>query len=145
MLNETPERMFARFNVLAKPLEDERPRVMTREQLKTTYQIHLKVLLSSSDAELIDRDIRESERYKIDRGLDPLSRHEIHELVLRHAREKAVEEAKLRAVLSCVLWDCTNISRLTVLVLDATEETLKMIKAEREFPRKRRGIATCAR
>ena len=30
MLNETPERMFARFNVLAEPLEDERLRVMTR-------------------------------------------------------------------------------------------------------------------
>ena len=72
--------------MLAKPLEDERPRVMTREQLKTTYQVHLKVLLSAFDLELIDIDIRESERYRIDRGLDPLSRHEIHELVLRQAR-----------------------------------------------------------
>lgn len=59
---------------------------------------HLKTLLSSSDAMSIDRDIRESERDRIDRGLDPLSRHEIHELVLRQAREKAVEETKLRAV-----------------------------------------------
>ena len=32
--NETPERMFARYNMLAKPLEDEVPRAMTREQLK---------------------------------------------------------------------------------------------------------------
>ena len=32
------------------------------------------------------------------RGLEPLSRHEIHGMVLRQAREKAIEEPKLRAV-----------------------------------------------
>lgn len=90
--------MFARFNVVAKPLEDEQPRVMTREQRKTTYQVHLRTLLSNVDAEIVDRDVRESERDKVTRGLDPLSRHEIHELILREAREKAVKETKLRAV-----------------------------------------------
>ena len=97
-MNETPERIFARFNVLAKPLEDERPKVMTREQLKTTYQVHLRTLLSSVDAEIVDRDVREGERDRVTRGLEPLSRHEIHETVLQQAREKAVEETKLRAV-----------------------------------------------
>lgn len=46
----------------------------------------------------MDRDIREGERDIVDRGQDPLSRHEIHELVLRQAREKAMDETKLRAV-----------------------------------------------
>ena len=53
--NETSERMFARFNVLAIPLEEERPRVMTREQLKTTNQVHLKSLLSHADSYAIVR------------------------------------------------------------------------------------------
>lgn len=94
LVNETAERMFARFNVIAKPLEDERPRVMTRKQLKTTYLVHLRALYSL----VVDRDIRESERDRVDRGLGPLSRHEIHELVLRQEREVAIEETKLRAV-----------------------------------------------
>ena len=91
--------MFARFNVLAKPLEDERPRVMTREQLKTTYQVHLRTLLSNFDAKIVDRDVREGERDRVTRGLKPLSRHEIHEMVLRQAREKAVEENKLACLI----------------------------------------------
>ena len=98
LTNETPERMFARYNMLAKPLEEEIPQAMTREQLKTTYRVHLRSILSSVDAENIDRDVRDLERKRMNRGLDPLSRHEIHDLVLRQAREKAVEETKLRAV-----------------------------------------------
>ena len=98
LVNETAERMFARFNVIAKPLEDERPRVMTREQLETTYLVHLRSLPSRPNALVVDRDIRESERDRTDRGLEPLSRHEIHELVLRQEREVAIEETKLRAV-----------------------------------------------
>ena len=45
---ETPERMFARFNLLARPLEDERQRVMTTDQLKTSYLFHLREIRSSS-------------------------------------------------------------------------------------------------
>ena len=98
LVNETAERMFARFNVIAKPLEDERPRVMTREQLKTTYLVHLRTILSIANALVVDRDIRESERDRADHGLEPLSCHEIHGLVLRQEREVAIEETKLRAV-----------------------------------------------
>ena len=79
---ETPERMFARFNVLAKPLEDEQPRIMTREQLKTTYHVHLRTLLSPAEIEDLDRDVRDSERDRARRGYDPLSRHDIHDMVL---------------------------------------------------------------
>ena len=96
--NETPERMFARFNMLSKPLEDEQPRVMTRDQLKTTYQYNLNLILAPADAELLNRDVRDSERDRVDRGFDPLTRYEIHEMVLRQLREKVVALTKLRAV-----------------------------------------------
>ena len=56
-------------NMIAKPLEDECPRVMTREQLKTTYLVHLRALLSRSNATVVDNDILESERDRVDRGL----------------------------------------------------------------------------
>ena len=44
--DDTPERLFARFNLIVKPLEDERPRVMTTDNLKTTYMHHVKQILS---------------------------------------------------------------------------------------------------
>lgn len=44
--DENPERMFARFNIIAKPLEDERPRVITVDHLKTSYLHHFKQLLT---------------------------------------------------------------------------------------------------
>ena len=50
---ETPERMFARFNLLARPLEDERPRVMTADQLKTSYLFHLREIRSSSQISIL--------------------------------------------------------------------------------------------
>ena len=43
--DENAERMFARFNIIAKPLEDERPRVITVDQSKTSYLHHVKQLL----------------------------------------------------------------------------------------------------
>ena len=95
---ETPERMFALFNLLARPLEDERPRVMTADQLKTSYLFHLREIRSSSQDLELSRDIRDAERDHKLRGMPPLTRHEIHDLVLRQDRELVIEETKLRAV-----------------------------------------------
>ena len=90
--------MFARFNLLARPLEDERPRVMTIEQLKTSYLFHLREIRSEAQDLELNRDIREAERNHKIRGMPPLTRYEIHELVLRQDRELVIEETKLRAV-----------------------------------------------
>ena len=95
---ETPERMFARFNLLAKPLEDERPRLMTVDQLKTSYIHHLKQILTNDQALELSRDIKDAERNRDLHGLQPLTRHEIHALVLRQDREGVIEQTKLRAV-----------------------------------------------
>ena len=95
---ETPERMFARFNMLAKPLEEEQPRVMTKDQLKTTYHYNLSLILSSTDSECLNKDVRDSERDRVARGQEPLTRYEIHEMILRQMREKVVALTKLRAV-----------------------------------------------
>ena len=66
---ETPERMFARFNLLAKPLEDERPRVMTTDQLKTNYVFHLKQILTREQELELSRDIKDAERDRDLHGL----------------------------------------------------------------------------
>lgn len=95
---EKPERMFARFKILAKPLEDERPRVMTTDQLRTSYIFHLKSILSAAKATELGRDIRDAERLRDIAGRNQLTRHEIHEMVLRQDREEVIEENKLRAV-----------------------------------------------
>ena len=95
---ETPERMFARFNVLAKPLEEEHPRVMTQDQLKTTYHYNLGLILSTTESECLNKDVRDDERDRVAKGLEPLTRYEIHEMVLRQMREKVVALTKLRAV-----------------------------------------------
>ena len=95
---ETLERMFARFNLLARPLEDERPRVMTSDQLKTSYLFHLREIRTQAQDLELSRDIRDAERDHKIRGMPPLTRHEIHELVLLQDREHVIEETKLRAV-----------------------------------------------
>ena len=59
--SETPERLFARFNMLAKPLEDERPRVMTLEQLKTSYLFHLRTIITGPEEVELTRDIKAAE------------------------------------------------------------------------------------
>ena len=97
-LNETPERMFARFNMLCKPLEDEVPCVMTRDQLKTTFEYNLHLLLTSSESEILNRDVRDKERKRVNRGQEPLTRYDIHNMVLRQQREKILALTKLRAV-----------------------------------------------
>ena len=89
--------MFARFNLLARPLEDERPRVMTSDQLKTSYLFHLRAIRSEAQDLELSRDIRDSKRDHKSRGLPPLTRYEIHNLVLLQDRELVIEETKLRA------------------------------------------------
>ena len=98
MVSEPCEiRMFARFNLLARPQEDERPRVMTIEQLETSYLFHLRGIRSEAQDLELNQDIREAERDHKIWGMLPLTRYEIHELVLRQDRELVIEETKLRA------------------------------------------------
>lgn len=95
---ETPERMFSWFNQLCKPLEEERPRVMIKEQLKTMYVYQLHCILESADSDILSTEIREMERKRVKRGRQPLSRYDIHNMVLAQQTEKVVELTKLRAV-----------------------------------------------
>ena len=96
--SETPERMFARFNVLCKPLEDELPCVMTKDQMKTTFIFNLHLLLTSDESDILDRDVRHRERKRVKDKKNPLTRYEIHDMVLQQQREKVIELTKLRAV-----------------------------------------------
>ena len=68
---------------------------MTSDQLKTSYMFHLQEILSDTQDLELSRDIKEAERDHKQRGLPPLTRHE---LVLRQDREFVIEETKLRAV-----------------------------------------------
>ena len=94
----SPERMFARFNLLAKPLEDERPRVTTLDQLKTSYLFHLRTIITDPEEVELTRDIKAAERERDIHGYEPLTRYEIHTLALRQDREDVIEQTKLRAV-----------------------------------------------
>ena len=96
--DDTSERLFARFNLIAKPLEDERPRVMTVDQLKTSYVHHVKQILSISQCTELCRDIREAERERDNNDDIPLTRYDIHKMVLRQDQEDVIEQSKLRAV-----------------------------------------------
>lgn len=95
---DTPKRMFARFNVLCKPLEDERPCLLTREQMKTTYVYNLKLLLTAEESENLDRDIKHRERKRAQYGKNVLTRYEIHDMILLQQRKSVMEMTKLRAV-----------------------------------------------
>ena len=83
LAQETPKRMFARFNMLAKSLEEEHPRVMTQYQLKTTHHYNLGLILSATASECLNKDVREDERDGVAKGLEPLTWYEIHEMILR--------------------------------------------------------------
>lgn len=72
-LGETPDRMFCRFYQLVKPLEDERPQMMTTEQLKTMFVFHLHSLLNKEDYELLTADCQVKEHKRENRGRVPLS------------------------------------------------------------------------
>lgn len=97
-VGETPERMFCRFNQLVKPLEDERPPMMTVDQLKTTYVYHLHTLLDREDSELLAADCRVKEHKRENRGRVPLSRWDIHNMILQQQREKVIADTRLHAV-----------------------------------------------
>ena len=84
--------------MLAKPLEEEPPRVMTQDQLKTTYHYNLGLILLATKFECLNKDVRDDERDRFAKGLEHLTRYEIHEMILRQMREKVVELTKLRAV-----------------------------------------------
>ena len=66
--------------------------------MKTSYVFHLKQILTNEQELELSRDIKDAERDRDLRGLPPLTRHEIHDLVLRQDREGVIEETKLRAV-----------------------------------------------
>ena len=84
--------------MLAKPLEEEYPRVMTQDQLKTTYHFNLGLILSVTESECLNKDVRDDERDRVAKGLEPLTRYEIHEMILQQTREKVVALTKLRVV-----------------------------------------------
>ena len=71
---------------------------MTVEQLKTSYLFHLREIRSEAQDLELSRDIREAERDHKIWGMPPLTRYEIHDLVLRQDRELVIEETKLRVV-----------------------------------------------
>ena len=71
---ETFERMFTTFNLLAKPLEDERPRVMTLDQLNTSYLFHLRTIITRPEEVELTRDIKTAERDRDIHGNEPLTR-----------------------------------------------------------------------
>lgn len=90
--------MSSRFNDLATQFEEVKPRVMTTDQLKTTYLHHLKSLLTPNARTSLSDEIRDVERSYERRGRDPLTRHAIHEMALRQEREEVSWQAKLRAL-----------------------------------------------
>ena len=54
--------------------------------------------MSVTESECLNKDIRDEERDRVAKGLEPLSRYEIREMILRKMREKVVALTKLRAV-----------------------------------------------
>ena len=60
--NEGLEKMFSRFNLIARPLENERPPSLTEDQITTHYFHHLEAVLSAKNFRELERDIQEAER-----------------------------------------------------------------------------------
>ena len=56
--NEGLERMFSRFNLIARPLENERPPSLTEDQITTHYYHHLETVLSTKNFRELERDIQ---------------------------------------------------------------------------------------
>lgn len=67
--------MFARSNLIAKPLEEEWPPLITVDQIKTLYLHHVEANLSSDEREICDAD-----RERATEGRRTLRRHHIHEM-----------------------------------------------------------------
>ena len=95
---ETPICMIARFIMLAKPLEDEQPRVMTIDQLKTCYLHHLKSILIDAKVFELTRDVKAAERerdiYIWKRIIDTV----LHSHPSPETMEDVIEQTKLRVV-----------------------------------------------
>ena len=79
------ERMFAGFNLIARPLEEEYPPTITADQITTHYVHHLETTLKADDFKELERQIRDAERTTAADG-KCLNRH-IHELALQQDRE----------------------------------------------------------
>ena len=95
--NEGLERMFARFNLIARPLENERPPSLTGEQITTHYVHHLETILSTDDFRELQRQIHDVERNRRTDGRRPINRHHIHDLALQQDREIVLRQTRLRS------------------------------------------------
>ena len=92
--NEGLERMFARFNLIARPLENERPPSLTREQIITHYVHHLETILSADDFRELERQIHDVERQRRADGRRHINRHHIHDLALQQDREIVLRQTR---------------------------------------------------
>ena len=63
-----------------------------------SFLFHLREIRSEAQDLELSRDIREAERDHKIWGMPPLTRYEIHDLVLRQDKELVIEETKLRVV-----------------------------------------------
>ena len=97
MANEGLEKMFSRFNLIARPIENERPPSLTEDQITTHYFHHLETMLSSKNFRELERDIQEAERRRDEDGRRHLNRHHIHDMALRQERERVLKRTRLRA------------------------------------------------
>ena len=89
--------MFARFNMIARPLENERPPSLTADQIATHYVHHLETILGAKNFRDLERDIQEAERSRDADGRRHLNCHHIHDMALRQERENVVKQTRLRA------------------------------------------------
>lgn len=95
--NEGLERMFARLNLIARPLEKENPPTITTDRITTRHAQHLETILKADDFKELGRQIRDAQRTRAADGKRPLNRRYIHELALQQDRETLVQRSKLRA------------------------------------------------
>ena len=89
--------MFSRFNLIARPLESERPPSLTEDQITTHYFHHLESVLSAKNFRELERDIQEAERRRDADGRRHLNRHHMHDMALRQEREGVLKRTRLRA------------------------------------------------
>ena len=95
--NEGLERMFSRFNLIARPLESERPPSLTEDQITTHYLHHLEPVLSAKNFRDLERDLQKAERNREEDGRRHLNRHHIHDMALRQETENVVKQTRLHA------------------------------------------------
>ena len=95
--NEGLEQMFARFNLIARPIKNEYPPTLTEIQITTHYVHHLQSILKPDDFRDLERLMQDSERRRTEEGRRPLNRHHIHEMVLGQDREIIIRQTRFRA------------------------------------------------